>query len=111
MLSESGIRLIKERIAITSLNGTLHQFSYSIAHKTTHIVYRMFRQSDRAQSKVYTRRQIINGIQQSAVQIKNISVVFFHTYCILNAKLSILSKKTNLAMEKTINFRNFANCI
>ena len=83
MLSEVGIGLVEERIAVALRNGTLHELANAVAHKSPDVVDRVLLHPVGAKSVVAARSQIVECGEQRAVQVEDIRIIFPYSFFII----------------------------
>ena len=78
VLTEVSQCLLKKRVLFSSGHCTLYQFSHTISHKSSHVICRMLWQSVVTERIISAGSQVIECVEQCAIQIEYIGVVNVH---------------------------------
>ena len=75
MLTETGVALLKLRIALASGDSTRHEQPHAVSHEPPHVIHTVLRQSVGPERIVATGGKVVERVEQRAVQIKDICIV------------------------------------
>lgn len=70
------VNRLKLQVIPSIRHGALDQFADAVADKHAHLVHRVRRQTVFRQRRVCARRQIIQRVEQRAIQIPNTALIF-----------------------------------
>ena len=73
-----GVGSVDRRLVTCRRHGTRHQLAHTVADKGAHLVQAALWQTDGAQGGVAAVRQILEGVQQGPVEIKDAGFYAHH---------------------------------